>query len=168
MADGCRKCLVCPSSDPLPRWRVILSGRFARGSHLFEASLGPDTVIERIRFEQKKDSPADYAGTVQRLGLELGPEGPVTRERAEEGRRWLVRRKGQLLQELCGDILAPGTLVAELAGSGAGGAEGGGEGQGGGGGGGGGGSEGGGGSIPPPVIPPLPPGSPTLPNAFSD
>ena len=22
MADGCRKCVVCPSSDPLPRWRV--------------------------------------------------------------------------------------------------------------------------------------------------
>ena len=93
MADGCRKCVVCPSSNPLPHWRVVLSGRFAKGPHLFEASLGPDTVIERIRFEQKKDTPADYVGTVERLGLELGPEGPITREKAEEARRWLERRK---------------------------------------------------------------------------
>jgi uncharacterized membrane protein YgcG len=171
-ADGCRQCLVCPSNDPLPRWRVVLSGDFQKGSHLFSASLGPDTVVERIRLEQRKDEPADYVGTVGRLGLDVGPGGPITRSRADEARRFLERRRAQEAMELCGDIVRPGTLVAELAtagpgssGSGeGGGGEGGGEG---GGGGGGGGEGGGGGQVPPPVIPPLPPPSPVLPDRFA-
>ena len=176
MADGCRQCAVCPSSDPSPRWRVLLSGEFQKGPHLFSASLGPDTVVQRIRLEQKKDAPADYVAAVDRLGLELGPAGPVTREKAEEARRFLERRRSEQARELCGDILRPGTLVADLAttgpgGSGSGG-EGGGEGGGGegggeGGGGGGGGGAGGGGGVPPPIIPPLPPPSPVLPDRFA-
>ena len=159
--DGCRKSVVCPSSSPVPHWRVILSGRFAKGTHLFEASLGPDTVIERMSFEQKKDSPADYIATLERLGLELGPEGPITREKAEEARRFLERLKGQEIEEFCGDILAPGTLISQLTASGPGG-EGGGPGTGPGPGGG----DGGDGGVPPPFIPPLPPGSPVLPDGF--
>ncbi len=162
--DGCRKSVVCPSTDPLAHWRVVLSGRFAKGTHLFEASLGPGTVIDRMRFEQKKDSPADYVATLERLGLELGPEGPVTREQAEEARRFLERRKGQEEEQLCGDILAPGTLISQLSASGPGG-EGGGGGTGPGGGPGGDG-DGGEGIPPPPVIPPLPPGSGVLPIGF--
>jgi hypothetical protein len=125
--------------------------------------------VERLRLEPKKNAPADYVGTVERLGLELGPEGAIARERAEEARRFLERRRTQLQAELCGDILRPGTLVADLAATGPGtsaqGGESGGEG-GGGGPGGGGGEGGGGGTIPPPVIPPLPPPSPTLPDGF--
>jgi hypothetical protein len=168
LVDGCRKSLVCPSSDPLARWRTVLSGRFQKGRHVFSASVGLDSVVERVRLEPKKDSPADYAGTVARLGLELGPAGPVTRERAEEARRFLERQHAGLSAELCGDILRPGTLAAELAPGGAsaggGGETGGGTGGGGTGGGGGG---GGGGPVPPPIIPPLPPGSPVLPDAFA-
>jgi len=172
MADGCRKCVVCPSSDALPRWRVVLSGQFQKGPHLFSASLGPDTVVERIRLEPKKDAPADYVAAVERLGLELGPDGPITREKAEEARRFLERRRAQQAVELCGDILRPGTLVAELATTGPGGSGGGegGGGEGGGGEGGGGGGEGGGGEgggVPPPIIPPLPPPSPVLPDRFA-
>ncbi len=175
-ADGCAQSVVCPSSDPLPRWRVVLSGDFEKGPHLFSASLGPDAIVERIRLEQKKDAPADYVAAVLRLGLELGPGGPVARERAEEARRFLERRRSQQAMALCGDVLRPGTLVAELATSGpAGPGGGGGEGGGGeGGGGGGGGGEGGGGSGGgegggggPPVIPPLPPASPILPDRFA-
>jgi hypothetical protein len=157
LADGCRKSVVCPSNDPTPRWRTILSGEFG---------VGPDTLVQRLRFEQKKDGPADYVGVVERLGLDLGPSGPVTREKAEDARRFLERRRAQQMADLCGDILAPGTLVAELAATGPG-SGGGGEGGGGGGGGGGEGGEGGGGggaTTPPPIIPPLPPGSPTLPD----
>jgi hypothetical protein len=176
LADGCRKCVVCPSADATPRWRVALSGVFEQGPHLFSAILAPGTVVERLRFEPKKDAPADYVGTVERLGLDLGPAGPVTRERAEEARRFLERRRVQQQMELCGDILRPGTLVADLATTGpsssggggeGGGGEGGGGGQGGGGGGGGGGAGGGGGGVPPPVIPPLPPPSPVLPDGFT-
>ena len=171
LADSCRKSIVCPAPDPTPQWRVILSGRLSKGPHYFEATLGPDTVIERIRFERKKDTPADYVGTVERLGFELGEPGPVTREQAEEARRFLERRKEQEIQELCGDILAAGTLISELTSAGAGGPGGGGPGTGpggpGDGGGGGEGGGGGGGSIPPPNIPPLPPASGVIPTAFS-
>jgi uncharacterized membrane protein YgcG len=170
LVDGCRTEVICPSVSAVPRWRVILSGQFGAGPHAFVATLGPDAMVERIRFERKKDAPGDYVGAIERLGLELGPEGPVTRDRAEEARRFLARRRAQEAAELCGDILAPGTLVAELA-SATGPAAGGGEGGGGTGGGtggpgGGGGQQGGGGSLPPPVIPPLPPASPTLPVGF--
>jgi hypothetical protein len=169
LADGCRKSVVCPSGDALPRWRVVLSGSFQKGLHGFSASLGPDTVVERLRLERKKDSPADYLAAVERLGLELGPAGAITREKAEEARRFLERRRAQQAMELCGDILRPGTLVAELAttGPGAGGGEGGGGEGGGGAGGGGGEGGGGGGGVPPPIIPPLPPPSPILPDRFS-
>ena len=161
IADGCRTSLICPNVDPLARWRDVLTGVFPKGQHYFSATLGPDTVVERLRVQQKKDTSADYLATAARLGLELGASGPITREKAEDARRFLERRHSQRERDLCGDVLRPGTLVAELssATSGAGGAGGGG--QGGGGQGGGGGAGGGGGNVPPPVIPPLPPGSPT-------
>jgi hypothetical protein len=167
--DGCRKCAVCPSTDALPRWRVVLSAELEKGPHVFAATLGPGTLVEKIRIEQKKSAPADYVGTVARLGLELGPQGPITREKAEEARRFLERRRVQRDLELCGDILAPGSLVAELSTAATSGASTGGGGETGGGpGGGGGGNGGGGGAVtPPPVIPPLPPSSGTVPNAFS-
>jgi uncharacterized membrane protein YgcG len=163
--DGCRTSLICPNIDPSPRWRDVLTGVFPEGQHYFSASLGPDAVVQRVKVERKKDQPADYVATAARLGLELGPEGPVTRARADEARRFLDRRRAERERELCGDILRPGTLVAQLAsasGAEGGGSEGGGEGGEGGGGGGGGGAEGGGGGGggTPPVIPPLPPGSP--------
>ncbi|HEX9188076.1 MAG TPA: hypothetical protein VGB87_13445, partial [Vicinamibacteria bacterium] len=75
MADGCRKCVVCPTSDARPVWRVVLAGDFQKGPHVFTASLGSGTVIERIRLEQRKDAPADYVATLERLGLPLGAPG---------------------------------------------------------------------------------------------
>jgi uncharacterized membrane protein YgcG len=160
LADGCRTCLICPQVDEAARWRDVLSGIFPKGKHYFSATLGPETSVERLKIEQKKDTPADYLATLERLGLTLGAPGPVTRDKADEARRFLEGRRAQRQHELCGDILRPGTLVAEIT-SGSnttGGAQ-----QGGGGGnnGGGGGNNGGGGNVPPPIIPPLPPGSPT-------
>jgi hypothetical protein len=162
LADGCRTCLLCPNVDPVARWRNVLSGVFPKGQHYFSATLGPETSVERLKFEQKKDSPADYLATLERLGLTLGAPGPVTREKAEEARRFLEGRRSQLQRELCGDILRPGTLVAEIATTGTntgGGNTGGGNTCGGGNTGGG--NTGGGNNVPPPIIPPLPPGSPT-------
>lgn len=161
--DGCRTSLICPNIDTMPRWRDVLTGVFPKGQHYFSASLGPDAVVQRVKVERKKDEPADYVATLARLGLELGPAGPITRERADEARRFLDRRRSERERELCGEILRPGTLVAQLASTssqGGGESGGGGEGGGGGGEGGGGGPPGGGGGTPPPVIPPLPPGSP--------
>lgn len=162
LGDGCRSSLICPNVDPVARWRDVLTGVFPKGRHYFSASLGPETVVQRLRFEQKKETPADYLATLERLGLTLGPEGPITRERAEEARRFLERRSSQRERELCGEILRPGTLVAELTPTTGGEAGTGGGESGGGGGGGGGGGPGGGGEIPPPpIIPPLPPATPT-------
>lgn len=157
--DGCRKAVVCPSPDPTPRWRVVLSAILQKGPHTFSVVLGPDVVVERLRLEAKKDAPEDYAASLARLGLDLGAPGPVSRELADEARRFLEGRRVALDTELCGDILEPGTLVAEAA-PGAGGEGGGGPGAGGPGGG------GGGGGVPPPILPPLPPASPTLPVGF--
>ncbi len=168
--DGCRSSVICPSADPTRRWRTILSGRFERGPHVFAAALGPDTLVERLRLEPKKATAADYAGTTARLGLELGPSGPVTREQAEEARRFLGRRRSELLNDLCGDILRPGTLVAELAATGPGAADESGSRPGEGGQPSGGvttpGTAPGGGPGAPPIVPPLPPPSPTLPVGF--
>ncbi|HEX9187548.1 MAG TPA: hypothetical protein VGB87_10775, partial [Vicinamibacteria bacterium] len=104
LADGCRKSLVCPSSDAIPAWRVVLTGRFQKGPHVFDTVIGPNTVVDLIRLEPKKDTPADYAATVARLGLDLGADGPITREKVEEARRFLETRHAELQQELCGDI----------------------------------------------------------------
>lgn len=167
LADSCQKSIICPTTATAG-WRTILSSRLSPGRHYFEATLGPDTVVERMRLERKKDTAADYIGTLARLGLDLGPEGPITRDKAEEARRFLERRKAQQAVELCGDILLPGTLVTELAAAGVGGPGTGGPGTPGGGDPGDGGDGGDGGSgVPPPVVPPLPPGSPILPTSFA-
>jgi len=167
LADGCRMQIVCPSADPSARWRVVLSDELGEGRHFFAIALGPDSVIERIRIEQRKDDPADYVATTSRLGLDLGaPGGDITRDQAEEARRFLQQRRAAIAVELCGAILEPGTLMAELAtgaGPGAGSGTGG---TGGSDGGDGGGGAGGGDPVPPPVIPPLPPASGTLPVGF--
>ena len=169
VVDGCRTCIVCPSTDPTPRWRPILSAQLHKGRHFFAAHLGADTTLLALSLEPKKHAPFDYVATLSRLGLELGPTGPVSREKAEEARRFLERRRLAMRQELCPEILERGTLVAETAvgGPGSGGGGGGGgvvpPGPGGGGGGG-----GGGGPVPPPVVPPLPPGSPVLPTGMSN
>jgi hypothetical protein len=167
LADGCRSRLICPNVDPVARWRDVLSGVFPKGQHYFSATLGPDTVVERIRIEQKKSAPPDYLGTVERLGLALGASGPITRDKADEARRFLERRRAERASELCGDILRPGTLVAELA-TAAGGPAGAGPGGNGGPGGGGAGGGGGTGPVTPPVIPPLPPASPVTVAPASD
>jgi len=163
-ADGCRTQAMCPAPDSLARWRVVLSGELGEGRHLFSATLGPGSSIERIRLERKKDAPADYIATVARLGLDLGDAAEISRETAEEARRFIGRRRATQAAELCGDILEAGTLVSELSsGTGPGSGTDGGTGPGGGGGEGG---NGGGEPIPPPVIPPLPPASGTVPVGF--
>ena len=185
LADGCRTCVVCPSSDTDSRWRTILSGVLQKGRHVFAATLGSGALLQRIRLEPKKSTDEDYLATLGRLGLDLGAAGPITREKADEARRFLERRHSEAL-EGCLEVLRSGTLVADTAvgpggeagGGGEGGAEGGGSeggGEGGGGeggageagGGSGGAGGGGGGSVPPPVLPPLPPASPTVPTAFA-
>jgi hypothetical protein len=167
LVDGCQACRICPLPDPTPRWRTILSGHLQKGRHVFSALLGAGAIIQRLRLEPKKESAADYRATLERLGLALGPDGPITRAKAEEARRFIERRHAQQVQNECGDIVERGTLAADVAGAGSGGGEAGGAGGGGVPPGGGPGGGGGGGSVPPPIVPPVPPASPTLPTGFS-
>ena len=55
--------------------------------------------------ERKKDAAADYLATVRRLGLDLGAEGPVTRESAVEAMRFIKSRRGLDPLSLCQDIV---------------------------------------------------------------
>jgi len=112
LGDGCRKSVLCPVQDEVPRWRVILSGEFSAGPHSFAVTLGPGSTVGRLRLERKKEGLEDYVATVRRLGLDLGPEGPIARDRAVEARRFIEQRRGRAAFESCGDVVLPGTLVA--------------------------------------------------------
>ena len=163
LADGCRTSLICPHVDEAARWRDVLSGVFPKGKHYFSATLGPETSVERLKIEQKKDTPADYPATLERLGLPLGAPGPVD-ARARPTRRGasLEGRRAQRQRELCGGHPAsrdarrrdhfrvehrPQVRMRRRQhrrrqhrrGR----------------------QHRGGGNVPPPIIPPLPPGSPT-------
>ncbi|HEY6554531.1 MAG TPA: hypothetical protein VI669_14335, partial [Vicinamibacteria bacterium] len=62
-ADRCRRAVLCPEVESVARWHTILSGEFSTGMHTFSTVLGPGAVVERLKLERKKDSPADYVGT---------------------------------------------------------------------------------------------------------
>jgi len=115
LGDGCRKSVLCPVEDEVPRWRVVLSGEFSAGPHSFTVAMGPGSTVGRLRLEQKKDAVLDYLATVRRLGLDLGPPGPIARDKAVLAREFIERRRSRALLELCGDIVLPGTLVASAA-----------------------------------------------------
>src|SRR5262249_48860135 len=109
MLDGCRKSVLCPVQDATARWRVVLSGVLAAGPHSFAVTLGPEAVVHRLRLERKKDAVEDYTATLRRLGLDLGPAGPVTRAKADEARRFIERRRTLQSLVFCGDIVPQGT-----------------------------------------------------------
>jgi hypothetical protein len=44
--------------------------------------------------------------------LDLGPDGPVTREKANEARKFIESKHALAALEYCGDVVLPGTLVA--------------------------------------------------------
>jgi hypothetical protein len=153
-ADRCRRAVLCPDLESVSRWHTILSGEFSSGLHSFTVVLGAGSSVERLKLERKKASAADYVATLRRLGLELGPDGPVARERADEAWRFVRARHGAGLEQSCGEVVLSETQVAS-SGPGAGAPP---------------------GIVPPPpgvpgveptigppVLPPVPPASPILP-----
>lgn len=113
LADACRKAVVCPdAAETTARWHTVLTGQFAAGSHYFDVTLGPGASVGRLKVERKKDSVADYEATVRRLGLDLGPEGPITRDKAVEAMDFIKRRRSLSPVSFCGDIVRPGVLAA--------------------------------------------------------
>ena len=111
-ADACLKSVLCAARDPrtdVAAWRPVLTGQFAAGRHSFSVLLAPGAAIERVRAERKKETPADYAATLRRLGFDVGPPGPMPRDRAAEAIRFLGRKVAPLKDTLCGDIVLPQT-----------------------------------------------------------
>jgi hypothetical protein len=100
LADGCRKAVVCPG--PGTGWRPILSQTFTAGRHTLVLTLGDGASVERVRIEQKKGAPSDYVATLERLGFDPGPDGPVARGRALDAMHF-IREQRRGLASLCGD-----------------------------------------------------------------
>jgi len=110
-ADACRKSVVCAAKDasPLeaPQWRPVMTGEFAAGRHFFSVVMGPGAGLQRVRAERKKDTPADYADTLRRLGFDVGPAGPMPRDRAREAMRFLEKGMAPMRESRCGDVVLP-------------------------------------------------------------
>lgn len=103
LADACRKAIVCPASRS--GWRAVMTQPFGKGRHTLTVALADGAAVERLRLERKKESPTDYVATIRRLGLDPGPAGPVTRDKALEAARFIRDRRRQLLAQLCGDAV---------------------------------------------------------------
>jgi hypothetical protein len=116
VADSCRKAVLCPEPEVAgaARWKPVMTGRFTSGPHAFGVSLARDAVIERVRVERRKDAAEDYVATLRRLGLDPGPDGPVTRELAIDAMDFIQGKKRLELASspFCGDIEVRGVLVA--------------------------------------------------------
>jgi hypothetical protein len=115
-ADRCRRAVLCPDAESVAAWHTVLSGEFSSGLHAFSVVLGAGSAVERLKLERKKDSAADYVATLRRMGLELGPDGPVARERADEAWKFVRGRRASGIEQSCGEVvLKDTTQVASAA-----------------------------------------------------
>jgi hypothetical protein len=57
-----------------------------------------------VRLEPKKGAPADYVATLRRLGLEMGPDGAVTPDKAVDAMKFVRDRRRDSIETLCGDV----------------------------------------------------------------
>jgi hypothetical protein len=89
----------------------VLTAQFAAGRHAFSVLLAPGAALQRVRAERKKDTPADYVTTLRRLGFDVGPAGPMPRNRAVDAMRFLERKAVAMKTALCGDVVLPATVV---------------------------------------------------------
>ncbi len=121
LGDSCRKSVLCGGTEAktrsdTPAWRVLMTAPFSAGRHFFTVVLGKDAAVERLRAERKKETPADYVATLRRLGFDVGPEGPIARNRAVDAMRFLDGRYVALAPSQCGDIVLPPTPPGQVTG----------------------------------------------------
>jgi hypothetical protein len=112
--DSCQKAVLCGAlnAGKGARWRTLLTAEFTAGRHFFTVKLAAGAVVERLRVERRKDTPADYLATIRRLGFDPGPDGPITRDKAIDAMRFLQGRRKEVLGGPCGDVPPPTTTVA--------------------------------------------------------
>jgi hypothetical protein len=105
-------------------WRPILTQSFAAGRHTLLVSLGNGASLDQVRIEKKKTSAEDYVATLRRLGLDSGPDGPVSRDTAIEAMRFVREQRQEAMARMCGDYVTvdevplPPLQVAEMPGPG--------------------------------------------------
>jgi hypothetical protein len=101
-ADACRKAILCPGQGS--SWRVVLSQVFGSGRHTLAVALVDGASVERIKIERKKSAPADYAGTLRRIGFDPGPDGSVSRDRAQGAASFVREQRRDVQARSCGDV----------------------------------------------------------------
>jgi hypothetical protein len=105
IADGCRKAVLCPGQGS--GWRVVLSQLFGAGRHTLAVALVDGASVERVKIERKKSTPADYVGTLRRIGFDPGPDGSVTRDRALGATGFVRDHRRGVESRYCGDVSVP-------------------------------------------------------------
>jgi hypothetical protein len=117
LVDSCRKTILCPqaSAPTGPAWRPVTTAAFTAGRHSFLVTLPAGGALGRVRLEKKKDTAADHVATLRRLGFDVGPTGPVARDRAVAAMEFLRDRRRGLERTACGDVVEPEALEAGLA-----------------------------------------------------
>jgi hypothetical protein len=103
LVDECRKAMVCPGGAT--GWRAILSQSLSAGRHTLVVGLANGATLETVRIEKKKASPQDYVAALQRLGFDVGPEGPISRDRAIDAMRFVRDQRRARQSQLCGDTV---------------------------------------------------------------
>lgn len=117
-ADGCYGVIVCGVDEPdrPADWHALGTLELSAGRHLFNVALGAGATIERLRLIRHKDTGEDYVATLRRLGFDPGPDGPITRAKAEEAIDFLRRRRHERPTPDCGDwdlLPPPGSIVVQ-------------------------------------------------------
>lgn len=118
LVDSCQKTILCPQPAAAaagPTWRPAVTTEFTAGRHSLLVTLPAGAGLGRVRLERKKDTAADYVATLARLGFEVGPPGPVARDRSVAAVDFIRDRRRRLPPTFCGDLLPPETLEAGLA-----------------------------------------------------
>jgi hypothetical protein len=103
--DSCFETVLCPSNDAEGlRWRSIATLALGSGRHYFSVDLAPESIVAKVKIEQKKRTPEDYMETLKRLGFDVGVEGPVSRRVANDALGFLKGRIGMRDQNMCLDV----------------------------------------------------------------
>lgn len=109
LADGCRKQLLCAASRPTKpqdEWFPVMTSELSAGPHAVSVRLGPNASVERIRVERKETTGASYVEALHKLGLDLGPEGSISRGKAADAMQWLKKERSTLGAS-CAELAAP-------------------------------------------------------------
>jgi hypothetical protein len=106
LVDSCNRAVLCDSTgqaaaQAAPEWRDVLTTSFSAGPHFLTVTLGNGASVERVRVQRKKETAADYAATLRRLGFDPGPEGPVTRSLAVDAMNFIRGRRRDSRSEPC-------------------------------------------------------------------